>query len=80
MGTIKANRKGLPLAPKTVSGVRTAKMVRGVNGQEQPHLEVASSSIRFLLHTILTMNSTCRRQVKDNRTKTWGRRQFQRGV
>ena len=31
-----------------------------------------------LLHTIPTMNGTCRRQVKDNRTKTWGRRQFQR--
>ena len=26
------------------------------------------------------MNGTCRRQVKDNRTKTWGRRQFQRAT
>ena len=42
VGTIKANRKGLPLAPKKVSGVRTAQMVRGVNGQEQLHLEVVA--------------------------------------
>ena len=33
-----------------------------------------------LLHTIKTWNGTCRRQVKANRTKTWGRRHFQRAT
>ena len=88
VGTIKANRKGLPVAPKKVAGLRTTTMARG---------ETRTRSATFgdrklfytiwrdrkpvrLLHTIPTMNGTCRRQVKDNRTKTWGRRQFQRAT
>ncbi len=45
--TIKANRKGLPLVPKKVSGVRTAKMVRG-----ETRTRTATSGGRELFYTI----------------------------
>ena len=84
VGTIKANRKGLPvvLRKKVAGGVRVAKMVRGetrtkkakFGGRDIFYTIWQDRKPVRLLHIIPTWNGTCRRQVKDNRrTKIWGR-------
>ena len=78
VGTIKANRKGLPGQPKR------PKMVRGQSVTKKATF--GGRDIYFtiwqdrkpvrILHSIKTYRGKCRRQVKDNRTRAWGRVQF----
>eukprot|EP01035_Chromulina_nebulosa_P027422 gene27422-36069_t len=85
VGTIKANRKGLPPA-KLPGQPKPPKMVRGQSitkkatyGGRDVYLTLWQDRkpVR-IFHSIKTFRGMCRRQVKDNRTKVWGRMQFYR--
>ena len=80
VGTIKANRKGLPPDPRRVRGA--AKAVRG----EFITKKSSAGSVYYtvwqdrkpvrMLHTIPTLRSGCLRQVKEN--GRWTRKEFSR--
>ena len=85
VGTIKANRKGIP--PIKLPGQhRTPKMVRGesVNkkttfgGRDIYYTLWQDKKPVRILHSIKTYRGHCKRQVKDSRTNAWGRRQYRR--
>ena len=85
VGTIKANRKGIPPAkepgqpkpPKMPRGESVTKKTR-FGGQDIYYTLWQDKKPVRILHSIKTYRGQCRRQVKDNTTNQWGRKQYAR--
>ena len=86
VGTIKANRSGLPSTKVLAGQPKPPKMVRGESvtkkatfgGRDIYYTLWQDRKPVRVLHSIKTYRGQCRRQVKDNRTKVWGRKQYSR--
>ena len=86
VGTVKANRKGIPSAKPLAGQPRLRKMHRGESvtkkttfgGQDIYYTLWQDKKPVRILHSIKTYRGQCRRQVKDSATNQWGRKQYAR--